>query len=157
MTYITRTSYDACSRKSALIFQRAGTRISWSHGVFGRRKTPLQSSSRRGAFQKFFLLRMFVASLLSINRKSSIRFAWWVHISGVKYYEGKRQVSEFARFKMFPTKKIIKIDRDIGKKTNLGCYFVSFRCGDHTLRFQIEGRETIALVFAQPFFLFFQC
>ena len=60
---------------------------------------------------------MFVASLLSIHRKSSFCFAWWVHILGGKYYNGKRQVSEFARFKMFPIKKIIEIDRDISKKT----------------------------------------
>ena len=84
-------------------------------------------------FRVFFLFRKFVASLLSINRKSSIRFAWWVHISVVKYYDGKQHVSEFARFKMFQIKKIIKIDRDIGKKTSLGRHLVSFRCGDHTL------------------------
>ena len=56
-------------------------------------------------FKRFFLFRMLVASLLSIHRKSSIRFAWRVHISGVKYYDGKQQVSEFARFEMFPIKK----------------------------------------------------
>ena len=58
---------------------------------------------------------------------------------------------------MFPIKKIIKIDRDNGEKTNLGCHLVSFRDGDHTLGFQIKGRETIALVFAHPhvFFFFF--
>ena len=43
----------------------------------------------------FFLFRTFVASLLSIKRKSFIIFAWWVHISGIKYYDGKRQVSCF--------------------------------------------------------------
>ena len=57
---------------------------------------------------------------------------------------------------MFTIKKIIKVDRDIGKKPSLGCHLVSFRYGDHTLGFQIEGRETIALVFAQiPFFFVF--
>ena len=56
---------------------------------------------------------------------------------------------------MFPLKRIIKIDRDIGKKTNLGCHLVSFPYGDHTIGFQIKGRETIALVFAQPVFFFF--
>ena len=75
-------------------FQRPGTRMSWSHGVFGRRKT--KSSSRRRAFQIpgiYFLFRTFFASLLSINRKRFILFACWVHISGVIYYDGKRQVS----------------------------------------------------------------
>ena len=56
---------------------------------------------------------------------------------------------------MFPIKKIIKIDRDNGEKTNLGCHLVSFRDGDHTLGFQIKGRETIALVFAHPHVFFF--
>ena len=102
-----------------------------AHGVFGKRKTPPVCKAHPDAerFKVFFLFRMFVASLFSINRKSSIRFARWVHISAVKYYDGKRQpVSEFfARFTMFPIKKIIKIDRDIGKKTNLGCHLVSFR------------------------------
>ena len=55
---------------------------------------------------------------------------------------------------MFPIKKIIEIDRDISKKTSLGCHLVSFRYGDHNLGFQTKGRETIALVFAQPVFLF---
>ena len=75
----------------------------------------------------------------------------------IEYYDGKQHVSEFARFKMFPIKKIIKIDRDIDKKSSLGCRLVLFRYGDHTLGFQIKGRETIALVFAQPhiFFAFF--
>ena len=49
---------------------------------------------------------------------------------------------------------MIKIDRDIGKLPNLGCHLVSFRYGDHILGFQIKGRETIALVFAQPHFFF---
>ena len=98
---------------------------------------------------------MFVASSLSINRKSSIRFAWWVHISGAKHYDGKRQVSLLVRFKMCPIKKTIKIDRDIGKKPSLGCHLLSFQYGDHTLGFQIKGRETIALVFTQPLFFSF--
>ena len=37
-------------------FQRPGTRMSWSHGVFGKRKTPLKSSSRRRAFQNVFFV-----------------------------------------------------------------------------------------------------
>ena len=47
-------TYGPFSQKCTLFFQRPGTRISWSHGVFGKRKTPLQNSSRRGAFQTFF-------------------------------------------------------------------------------------------------------
>ena len=51
----------------------------------------------------------------------------------------------------------LRVDRDAGKKTSLGCHLISFRYGYHTLGFQIEGRETIALVFAQPpSFLFSQ-
>ena len=30
---------------------------------------------------------MFFASYFSSNRLGSIRFAWWVHIRGVKYYD----------------------------------------------------------------------
>ena len=57
---------------------------------------------------------------------------------------------------MFPIERIIKTERDIGKKLSLGCYLVSFRYGDHTVGFQIKGRETIALLVFQPhFFLFF--
>ena len=72
----------------------------WSYGVFDKTKTPLKSSSQRSVSKFLFLFRMFVASLLSIKRKSSIRFAWWVHISGVKYYDGKRQASYSSRFEM---------------------------------------------------------
>ena len=150
--------YGPCSQKSALFFQRPGTRISWSHGVFGKRKTPLKNSSQRGAFQIFlFLVRMFVASLLSINHQSSIRFAWWVHISGVTYYDGKRQVSEFARFKRFLIKKIIEIDRDIGKKPSLTCHLISFRYGDYTSGFQLEraGNDCSRLCSASTFYFFF--
>ena len=54
---------------------------------------------------------MFVASLLSRYRKGSIHFAWWVHISGIKYCDGRRQVSEFDRFKklklLFPSMECI--------------------------------------------------
>ena len=46
-----------------------------------------------------------------------------------------------ASFKMFPIGKMIKIDRDIGKKASLGCRLVSFRYGDHTLGFQAKGRS----------------
>ena len=84
------------------------------------------------------------------------RFAWLVRISGVEYFDGKRQASKFARFKMLMNKKIIKIDRDIGKRPTLGCHLVSCRSGDHDWGFQIKGQETIALVFSQPAFLFFQ-
>ena len=102
----TMNTYGPCSQKSALFFQRPGTRISWWHGVFGKRKnTTGKLIPTRGVSKFFCLFGMFVASLLSINRKSSIRFAWWVHISWVKYYDGKRRVSEFARFKLFPIKK----------------------------------------------------
>ena len=59
------------------------------------------------------------------------RFAWLVRISGVEYFDGKRQASKFARFKMLMNKKIIKIDRDIGKRPTLGCHLVSCRSGDH--------------------------
>ena len=143
--------------KSALYFQRPGTRISWSHGVFDKWKPPPKSSSQRGAFQSFFLFRMFVASLLLINRKSFTRFAWWVHISGVKYYTGKRQVSEFARFKRFLIKKIIEIDRDIGKKPSLTCHLISFRYGDYTSGFQLEraGNDCSRLCSASTFYFFF--
>ena len=44
----------------------------------------------------------------------------------------------------------LRIDRDVGKKTSQGFHLISFRYGDHTSRFQIEGRETRALVFAKP-------
>ena len=40
--------------KMCIIFSAPRYPYLWSHGVFGKRKTPLQSSSRRGAFQSFF-------------------------------------------------------------------------------------------------------
>ena len=46
-------TYGPCSQKSNFFYQRPGTRISWSQGVFDKRKTPLKSSSQRGAFQTF--------------------------------------------------------------------------------------------------------
>ena len=57
------------------------------------------------------------------------RFAWLVRISGVEYFDGKRQASKFARFKMLMNKKIIKIDRDIGKENEpeMPFRFVSIR------------------------------
>lgn len=52
-------------------------------------------------------------------------------------------------FVIFPIKNIFKIDGDIGKKASQGCRSVLFRYGYHTLIFQINDREMIALVFAQ--------
>ena len=57
---------------------------------------------------------------------------------------------------MFPIERIIKTERDIGKKLSLGCHLISFRYGDHTLGFHVKGRERIALVFARPHFFVFQ-
>ena len=150
--------YGPCSQKSALFFQRSGTRISWSRGVFGEWKTPLKSSSQRGAFHFFccfFLFRFFVASLLSINRKSSIRFAWWVHISEVKYYDGKRQVSEFARFKVFPIFKKSKWTRH-RQKTERGTSlnFVSTRRSQSGISNEWAGNDCSRLCPASIFSFF---
>ena len=80
--------------KNIHYFFGAQVHVSPDRTVFGKRITPLKSSSWHGAFHCFFVLfRMFLVSLLSINRKTSIRFASKVRISGVTHYNGKRQVS----------------------------------------------------------------
>ena len=98
---------------------------------------------------------MFVASLLSINRKSSIRFAWWVHISEVKYYDGKRQVSEFARFKVFPIFKKSKWTRH-RQKTERGTSlnFVSTRRSQSRISNEWAGNDCSRLCSASIFFVF---
>ena len=106
-------------------------------------------------FKSFlFLFRLFVASLLSINLKSSIRFAWWVHISEVKYYDGKRQVSEFARFEVFP---ILKKWTRYRQKTERGTsfYFVSTRRSRSGISNEWAGNDCSRLCPAS-IFLFFQ-
>ena len=104
-----------------------------------------------------FLFRLFVASLLSINRKNYIRFAWWVHISEVKYYDGKRQVSEFARFKVFPIFKKSKWTRH-RQKTERGTSlnFVSTRRSQSRISNEWAGNDCSRLCSASIFVLFFQ-
>ena len=72
-------------------------------------------------------------------------------------FRRETQVWEFATFKCFRLKNNQNWPRYRQKTEPAMSFKDSFRYGDHTLGFQIKGRETIALVFAQPrFFLFFQ-
>ena len=150
--------YGPCCQKSALYFQRSGTRISWSRGVLGEWKTLLKSSSQRGAFQSFFCFCFDCSSPLYCRLTVKITF---VSPGGYIFQRwnittGNDRSQNLPGSKCFRFKKN-QNGRDIVKKTSVGRHWISFRHGDHRVGFQMNGLETIALVFAQPpFFLFFQ-
>ena len=93
---------------------RAGTFISFCRGVIANRKIPYKCWSRGEHARHFF----FECSLHLYPRKniySSIVYVWWVHVWGVKYYDGVRPVSLLSTPEMILIFIYSEFDGDIGK------------------------------------------